>query len=156
MDTKTLDTFTQFVDFVKNVDKFSGVVDQLKQATQDNQQALDLLTEGKSLQAFSDKLDSVEARLVFERQEFDKASKAQNDVLAQRAKDLNDREEDLNNFKAHLNDREGNLNKFSADLTKKGESLSKMESDLNAQIDRNNLVASDLAKRVALVLQAVA
>src|SRR5437588_510124 len=123
MDTQTLDTFTNFVEFVKNVDKYKDVVAQFKQATQDHQDALNLLTQGKSLKAYEDSLASKQARLDFERQEFDKATQAQNAVLDQRSKDLNDREEDLNTRKNDLNSKESNLVAFSASLNQKNVEL---------------------------------
>lgn len=156
MDTQSVDTFKQFIEFVKNIDHYNDIVDQLKTATEDHQAAFNLLTDGKTLQAFSDKLDAVEARLALERQEFDKACKAQNEVLAQRVKDLNDREAVLNeqaNTQAGVNQTQIQMAQFNL---AKASDLDKKESDLNVQIAKNNQVAEDLAKRVALVLQAAA
>lgn len=154
MDTQNLDTFTQFIEFIKNIDNFSTAIDQFKQVTKDQQVALDLLTQGKTLKEYEDKIESAKVRLAFERQEFDRSSQAANDVLTQRAKDLNDRELDLNARKSELDILQSTLTSVNANQLEQRNALLKKESDLNVQIDKNNQVAEDLASRFSLLRQA--
>lgn len=152
----SIETFKQFVDFIKNVDSYSKIADQLKKTTEDHKKALDLLTQGKTLKVYGDHLDAIKNRLTLERQTFDVACQAQNEVLAQRAKDLNIREEELNQLKVDLDKTKESLNDYDSKLSAWNNDLSKKESDLNSLIAQNNQVAEDLARRRALINQAAA
>ena len=154
MDSQTLNVFTQFVDFIKNIDNYQQAVDSIKAATAANVDSVNQLTNGKSLDNYASELDATEQRLILERAEFDKSCRAQNDVLVQRAKDLDVRESNMDLRDATQARLQIEISMAYTDIAAKTMDLSKKESDINAQIDANNQVATNLAARLALIKQA--
>jgi len=154
MDAQTLSVFTQFVEFIKNVDNYEQVVEQIKAATAANADSLNNLTQGQGLAAYEASLDDKEQRLILERQEFDKSCRAQNDVLIQRAKDLDAKETNLATREALVKGGEM-ANQFATQAgQQKAADLDRREQDLNTRDAANNAVAADLAARLALIKQA--
>jgi hypothetical protein len=154
MDSQTLNIFTQFVDFIKNIDNYGPVVDQIKAATTANTDSLNKLTQGKTLSDFESSLNDTEQRLILERAEFDKTYRAQNDVLVQRAQDLNSQEAIVSNQKQLTENYKAMLDLKYDELAARSIDLNKKEQDLIAREADNNAVAQDLAARLALIRQA--
>jgi cell division protein FtsL len=154
MDSQSLQVFQQFVEFVKNIDNYEATVGQIKAATDAYNAAVDKITQAQTLDQFRAKLDVLQSNLDFERDEFTKSCQAQNDVLAQRVKDLDAREQVLNDMAVVQAQRKIDLSMQETSLTAKAFDLVKKEQDLNTQIDTNNQVAQDLSSRLALIKQA--